>query len=646
MTQTTSILASSRARLLLIALVVIGGAWAIRYFAGVEGASAKTPPAPARQNSSRSGAPSKAAAPAQTTEPIVALINGQTILHDELARECLRHHGKEVLESMVNRRLIDKHCRSRGISVTQQEIDAEIDRIARKFSLPKDQYLKMLAKEREIKPEQYGKDIIWPTLALRKLAAAQLTVSPEELAEAYEAQFGPAVKARLIVLDTQAEAQKVLAMARANPGEFGALARKYSKDVNSASANGLIQPIRRHLGDPRIEAAAFALQAGQISPIVPAGDQFAILLCEERISAVTVDRQKYDVVLTEAIKDRKLRAAASETFKQLQDSAKIVNVMNSAELSKQYPGVAALVNGEPITLAELGDQCAERHGKEVLEGLLNHKLLEQALGRRKQAVTDADLHDEIARAAVAMNKVNPDTGKADIRGWIDTVMATQGISEEVYLKDIVWPSVAMKKIVGNNVKVTEDDLKKGFEANYGQRVRCRAILFNNQRKAQEVWDMARQEPTVKHFGDLAEQYSIEANSRSLRGEIPPLQKWGGQPLLEREAFALQPGEISGVIQVGENFAVLYCEGYTKPVNVDFKTVRDRLYADILEKKQRIAMAEAFDKLKAEATIDNYLAGTSQSPQHEKELLDADLAEQTGQRSATRPPVTARSAPKR
>lgn len=640
MTQSTSILASSRARLLLVAMLVIGGAWAIRHFAGVEDASAKAPTTPAKNS------PAKPAAPQQQTEPIVALINGQTILHDELAQECLRHHGKEVLESLVNRRLIDKHCRSRGISVTQQEIDAEIDRIARKFSLPKDQYLAMLAKERDIKPTAYGKDIIWPTLALRKLAAAQLTVSPAELSDAYEAQFGEAVKARLIVLDTQAEAQKVLGMARANPSEFGALARKYSKDVNSASANGLIQPIRRHLGDPKIEAAAFALQPGQVSPVVQVGDQFAILLCEERIAPVTVDRQKYDLVLTEAIKDRKLRAAASDTFKQLQDSAKIVNVMNNSKLSQQYPGVAALVNGEPIMLAELANQCAERHGKEELEGLLNHKLLEQALSRRKLKVTDADLQEEIARAAISMNKVNPDTGEADIRGWVQTVVATQGISEEVYRRDIVWPSVAMKLIVGNTIKVTEDDLRKGFEANYGPRVRCRAILFNNQRKAQEVWDMARQQPTVKHFGDLAEQYSIEANSRSLRGEIPPLQKWSGQPVLEREAFALQPGEISGVIQVGENFAVLFCEGYTKPMNIDFNTVRDRLYADILEKKQRIAMAETFDKLKADATIDNYLAGTSQSPHNEKELLDADLAEQTRQRTATRPPATARSVPKR
>ena len=43
--------------------------------------------------------------------------------------------------------------------------------MSRKFALGKDQYLKMLEKERGIKPMRYAHDIIWPTLALRELAA-------------------------------------------------------------------------------------------------------------------------------------------------------------------------------------------------------------------------------------------------------------------------------------------------------------------------------------------------------------------------------------------------------------------------------------------------------------------------------------------
>ena len=154
--------------------------------------------------------------------------------------------------------------------------------------------------------------------------------------------------------------------------------------------------------------------------------------------------------------------------------------------------------------------------------------------------------------------------------------------------------MALKKLVGDNVQVTQEDLQQGYEANYGPKVRCRAIVLNNQRRAKEVWDKARENPTVKHFGDLAEQYSIEVGSRSLRGEVPPIQKHGGQPLLEKEAFSLKPGELSGIIQVGDTFVILLCEGQTKPIDTSFDEVKDLLYRDIHEKKMRLAMAKIFD----------------------------------------------------
>lgn len=183
---------------------------------------------------------------------------------------------------------------------------------------------------------------------------------------------------------------------------------------------------------------------------------------------------------------------------------------------------------------------------------------------------------------------------------------------DVYRHDVVWPLVALKKLVGKKVSVTEEDLKKGFEANYGVRVRCLAIALGNERRAQQVFEMARRDNTSKNFGDLASQYSDEPGSKALRGEVPPIKKNGGQPILEAEAFKLKPGELSGVIQVDDKFVILRCEGYTKPVHVDFKEVRDEIYQDLLEKKSRVAMAEAFEKLQASATIDNFLAKTSQS----------------------------------
>ena len=114
------------------------------------------------------------------------------------------------------------------------------------------------------------------------------------------------------------------------------------------------------------------------------------------------------------------------------------------------------------------------------------------------------------------------------------------------------------------------------------------------RRAQEVWAKARENPSMDFFGDLAEQYSIEPQSKSLRGEVPPIRKFGGQPQLEDVAFELAPDELSGIIQMGDKFVILKCEGRTEPVDVKPQDVHDVLYQDIFEKKLRIAMSDKFD----------------------------------------------------
>ncbi len=276
------------------------------------------------------------------------------------------------------------------------------------------------------------------------------------------------------------------------------------------------------------------------------------------------------------------------------------------------PGVAATINDQKITVRELTEECIDRHGVDVLEGAVNRKLLDQALRKKKTTVGDAEMQAEIGRAAASMGQVTKD-GKPDVETWIAMVTKNENVSREVYFRDEVWPSVALKKLVGSNVQVTQEDLQRGYEANYGPKVQCRAIVLNNERRAKEVWEMARENPTVKNFGDLAEQYSIEAGSRSLRGEVPPIQKNGGQPQLEKEAFQLKPGELSGVVQVGSNFVILLCEGFTRPIQTSFAEVKDLIYRDIHEKKMRLAMARTFEDLKDQSQVDNFLTGQVKTP---------------------------------
>ena len=98
--------------------------------------------------------------------------------------------------------------------------------MADRFKIPVNQWLKMLKQERNVSPEQYADDIIWPTIALRKLAGAQLNVTPEEVRAEYETQYGEQIRVRLIAATDLQKAKELRAQAVANPGNFGDLAKE------------------------------------------------------------------------------------------------------------------------------------------------------------------------------------------------------------------------------------------------------------------------------------------------------------------------------------------------------------------------------------------------------------------------------------
>ena len=109
----------------------------------------------------------------------------------------------------------------------------------------------------------------------------------------------------------------------ANPEDFGIIARDNSEDVASASAKGLIQPIRMHGSYEGIEKAAFNMADGEISPVIQAGGQYVIIKREELIPASPMKMQQVAAKLEEVIRERKLRKVANEVFQQLKDNSKL-----------------------------------------------------------------------------------------------------------------------------------------------------------------------------------------------------------------------------------------------------------------------------------------------------------------------------------
>ena len=132
--------------------------------------------------------------PVNPSDPI-AIVNNQIISRQQLADECVAREGKKILDVLINRTLIEQALARGKLSITAAEIDQEIDTVAQRFGIDREGWLRTLDKERGISPAQYAREIIYPALALRKLCSDKVQVTPKDLQDAFESQYGDKLRA-------------------------------------------------------------------------------------------------------------------------------------------------------------------------------------------------------------------------------------------------------------------------------------------------------------------------------------------------------------------------------------------------------------------------------------------------------------------
>ncbi|MFH5803876.1 peptidylprolyl isomerase [Alienimonas sp. DA493] len=281
-------------------------------------------------------APEQAPAVADGSKVLAKLSDGKNsfkITQDQVEAECLNRYGVEVLESMINRATVKMACEARGVSVTGAEVNAEILAAAKKYEVDRDTWLRMLEAERGVTPTQYANDVIWPKLALEKLADTEVTVTPEDVRKAFVRTYGPKVKARMIMTDNLRRAQEIYSQAAANPENFGALAREYSIDEGSKALDGVIPPISMYGSEEtaELERKAFGLKDGEISSIIqlpfPGMRRYVIIKREGLTDAASTKLDEVRPLIEEELREQKVQEAVAKVFMEIRDRTVVHNFL-------------------------------------------------------------------------------------------------------------------------------------------------------------------------------------------------------------------------------------------------------------------------------------------------------------------------------
>lgn len=252
-----------------------------------------------------------------------------TIPLKDLYERCAMRVGNEVLDSMINRAVIQLACEGAGVVVTKAEVEQEVNRISKQFNIPPATWLQMLQSERNITPEQYSTDVIWPMLALKKLAGDKVNVSEEDMEKAFIRNFGSRVEVKMIMLDNHRRANDVWQRASLNPQDFDRLAREHSIDPTSRAMNGAVPPIAKYSGNPKIEQAAFNLKPGEISGIIQYGhSNFVILKCEGFTEQIVQNIEEVRQQLHTDLVEEKVQEGVAKLFENLKKTSTVHNFWN------------------------------------------------------------------------------------------------------------------------------------------------------------------------------------------------------------------------------------------------------------------------------------------------------------------------------
>ncbi len=187
-------------------------------------------------------------------------------------------------------------------------------------------------------------------------------------------------------------------------------------------------------------------------------------------------------------------------------------------------------------------------------------------------------------------------------------------------------NVLLKEEVIDKIEVTEQDMKLYYaghanEFKEPEMARVRHILLSTMGITSDVEKekvKGRLEEILKRiragedFGKLASEFSDDAVSKNKGGDLGTIKRGLTVKEFEDTAFALKPGELSGIVETKFGYHIIKCEEKTEAGTKPFAEVKDTLREKVLQQIKQGKIKDITEKAMKEAKIEKH-----------PELLSAD-----------------------
>ncbi len=287
--------------------------------------------------------------------PVLARVNGTPIPSSELEKAVRNLEAnvgnpipperrseiyRGILDQLVEIRLLEQEAASRNLKPTDAELNASVDQLKKQAPSP-EQFAKALADRKMTEADLRAEARL--RLAVDKLLTAEVepkaAVTDTDIADFYKKnpQFfmqPEAMRASHILLKADTPEAKTAAKTKAEDllrqikggADFAALAKQHSND-GSAANGGDLGFFPRGQMVKAFEDAAFALKAGDVSPLVETEFGYHIIKGAEHRDARTLPLAEVSDRIAQAVRQQKQQQLVQEYVKALKTKGKVEILM-------------------------------------------------------------------------------------------------------------------------------------------------------------------------------------------------------------------------------------------------------------------------------------------------------------------------------
>ncbi len=271
--------------------------------------------------------------------------------------------------------------------------------------------------------------------------------------------------------------------------------------------------------------------------------------------------------------------------------------------------IVAVVNGENLTRGELSDLLIESFGDQGLDVLIRRIVIYQQADKLGITVDPEEVNERLERLVdreiIKIAKANglededqlrEELGRRDVDldDFKETLSSRLGKGMEV--------QILAEKAVATTVTVTEEDLKKAYEQEYGEKIEASQIVVNTRKEADEILEKIR---SGADFETLARNESIDRLSAAAGGRMRPFGPNEG--VFGPEVAYLEKGQVSDIIRTENGYHILKIVDIREKSSKDFEDVKSELEELVIRKKVNKRMEPWVSSVLERAEVKKYLA---------------------------------------